>query len=167
MIDERLSVPNMILIGSTGKNSGKTFFGTSLTKNIASKKRIEVLKVATVCEGATCIYGKEGCGICDRFPGGYRLEEEIKKDSGKDTALYLKSGASRAVLMKSTKESMMEGFENFLETVDKDALIVCESNSLGALVKPGLFVMVQGEGDIKPSAQSVMEYADVVYRNLK
>lgn len=167
MNNKRMPVPNMILIGSTGKNSGKTYFGTMLAKHLADKKKVEVLKVATVCEGATCIYGKEGCGICERFPGGYRLDEELDAGSGKDTSLYLANGASRAVLMKSTKESMLEGFEEFIGTVDEDSLILCESNSLGALVEPGLFIMVKGSDEIKPSAQEVMEYADVIYENLR
>lgn len=167
MKDNRLSVPNMVLIGSTGKNSGKTYFGTKLTKRLSREKRVEVLKIATVCEGATCIYGKEGCGICDKFPGGYKLDEEKNSTSGKDTSLYLEAGASRAVLMKSTKEAMMEGFEEFLGTVKDDSLILCESNSLGKFVKPGMFVMVQGSGDIKPSAREVMEYADIIYKNLR
>jgi len=167
MKDDRFSVPNMVLIGSTGKNSGKTYFGTKLTKRISEERKVEVLKIATVCEGATCIYGKEGCGICDKFPGGYKLEEEISSTSGKDTSLYLEAGASRAVLMKSTREAMIEGFEEFLGTVDDNSLIICESNSLGKFVKPGMFVMVQGEGDIKPSAGEVMEYADIIYENLR
>lgn len=163
----RLYVPNLILIGSTGKNSGKTFLGTQMTEKLARKGNIEVLKIATINEGATCIYGEEGCGICECFRGKYKLEEETQRDSGKDTSLYLTAGAKRAVFLKSTPESLRAGFENYLKTVPEHSLIVCESNSLGAVVEPGIFIMIQGTGEIKPSAQSVMKYADVVYKNVR
>ena len=163
---ERMYVPNLILLGSTGKNSGKTYLGTKMTEKLARKGNVEVLKIATVNEGNTCIYGRDDCGICECFRGRFKLEEETQKDSGKDTSLYLAAGARRAVFLKSTPQDLKHGFKHYLKTVPENSLIVCESNSLAAVVEPGIFVMVQGPDEIKPSAQNVMKYADVVYKNL-
>lgn len=160
-----IEIPQMILIGSTGQNSGKTTFGTSLVGRM-NNHPITALKISTIQQkGEPCMRGAEGCGSCSAFNGTFCLTEEISKVTDKDTSMYLAAGANKAFFLKTLKENILEGFYHFLENTSSNSVIICESNSLREVVKPGLFIMLKGTGKVKPSAAAVMKYADYIINN--
>ncbi|MGI6257452.1 MAG: hypothetical protein ACOYJU_05235 [Anaerovoracaceae bacterium] len=161
-----MTIQKMILIGSTSQNSGKTQFGTELTRRLSRNFPVVVLKVATVHKkGMPCVRGKDGCGICTRFTGDYQLIEERSYTADTDTAKYLKAGAQKAYLLKCLKSHLAEAYREFLDLVPEDAIILCESNSLREVWAPDYFVMLRGRGKVKPSARQVMALADQVVKN--
>jgi molybdopterin-guanine dinucleotide biosynthesis protein MobB len=162
------NVPNMILIGSTARNSGKTALATSIINKYRSNNNIIALKVTTIAEkNGKCIRGGEGCGICSSLKGNFELTEELNAAGNKDTSLLLAAGAKKVYWLKVMKSHMDIGFKTFISLVPANSLIVCESNSLRKFVKPGVFVMLKTPGDnkIKDSAAEVMSQADIIYEN--
>ena len=69
--------------------------------------------------------------------------------------------------LRCHKEHLAEGIKYFLSQIPRDAVIICESNSLREVVKPGRFIMLKNPEDtsVKPSAAAVMELADDVVEN--
>jgi hypothetical protein len=98
--------------------------------------------------------------MCTNLCGDFELREERGENLGKDTARMLQAGAQRAFLLRSLKSSLLEAFIDSLALVPKDALIVCESNSLRLCVQPGVFLFAGTAGEMKPSARAVAGYAD-------
>jgi len=162
---EILEVPNMILIGSTGRNSGKTTLAAELIRSYSPGRPVAAIKVTSVEGGGKCIRGGEGCGACSSLEGGYEISEETSRTGGKDTSLLLAAGADRVFWIKAKRSHLGEAIREVLPLLPKGCIIVCESNSLRKAVKPGVFVMVKTEGGIKRSAEEVMGLADIVYEN--
>ncbi|QOX62119.1 hypothetical protein FRZ06_01515 [Anoxybacterium hadale] len=165
---EFIHIKNMILIGATGQNSGKTTFANELIQRWHQEIPIIALKITTVNQKhAHCVRGGAGCGACSSLFGEFELTEETNPDSGKDTSLLLAAGANRVYWLKCMKDHLGEAIQQFLTTIPEDALVLCESNSLRNVVRPGLFVMLQNSSDlrIKPSAEEVLSKADLMIIN--
>lgn len=157
----QLYVPQLVLIGAAGRNSGKTLLACDVISAYAKLHPVYALKIISIDRaGEECHRGSEGCGICTKLSGDFELREETGENTGKDTARMLQAGAHRAFLLRSLKSRMLEAFIDFLSLVPKDGLIVCESNSLRLCVQPGVFLFAGTAGDIKPSARAVAGYAD-------
>src|SRR5699024_2956550 len=125
---------------------------------------IVALKIITITgKRGICQRGTVGCGICTSIDSGYELIEEENVRGNKDTMQLLRSGAMQVFLLKAFEDSLKEGFYEFLKQIPKDALIICESNTLRKYVKPGLFIMMENrKKKMKPTAQMVYDLADKV-----
>lgn len=163
-----IEIPNMIQIGSTGRNSGKTMIAKQLITENHQRFAIYGLKIITI-SGARgkCQRGEAGCGICTSIDEGYELIEESNSGGSKDTMQLLKAGCKKVYLLKVFHDHLLEGFLTFLQFVPRDTLIVCESNSIREVVKPGLFVMMNNQKSIKKSAAKVIGFADIILENPK
>ncbi|AEF86942.1 conserved hypothetical protein [Treponema primitia ZAS-2] len=169
----------MILIGATGRNAGKTVLATELIRLFKDDFTVIALKTTTVTQvGEPCPRGGKGCGACS-ISTPYVLEEEgissgrdipaecagncVASSAEKDTSRLLQAGAKRVFWLRSVKPSLAEGFSEFLKQIPPAALIIGESNSLREVVKPGCFIMVKaGEGEqVKPSAARVADLAQI------
>ncbi len=161
-----IDCPQMLLIGAAGRNSGKTEFATRLLRKLCPGKKIIGLKVTTVNDKTNCPRGKTTCNVCTSFEGAYDIREELEKGNAKDTRKLLDAGASQVFWLRALEEHLEEGFEHLLGQLDKDAAIICESNSLRTVVKPGLFFMVQNDNDkkFKASATRVKKYSDYLLK---
>ncbi|MEL7609191.1 MAG: hypothetical protein AAGU74_06760 [Bacillota bacterium] len=162
-MNERLTVPQLILIGAHGRNSGKTLLACDIIEAYGARFPIYALKIIGIDRpGQECHRGKDGCGMCTRLTGAFELIEEGGSAAEKDTARMLQAGAKRAYLLKSLKTCMFDAFADFLGRVPRDALIVCESNTLRKEVRPGVFLFAASkDGRMKPSARDVAGCADV------
>ncbi len=161
-MQERIYIPNMIIVGSTARNTGKTTFISSLIKKY--KQSVIGLKVTTInSNNSSCPRGGEGCGVCSSLDGEYRIENELNINGNKDTNVMLKSGAVKVKWLISKKDYLRKGIEDFLQIQNvKQTPIICESNSLAGVVRPGLFVMLNAENEtIKRSAKDVLKYVDL------
>lgn len=158
-----INVRNMILIGSTGRNSGKTTIAKELIVRSQHQFTIYGLKIITI-SGAKgkCQRGETGCGICTSIDEGYELIEERNQVGNKDTMQLLRAGCQKVFLLKVFHDHLLEGFLAFLHLVPEHAVIVCESNSLREVAEPGLFLMMDNHKKVKQTAAKVIEYADFI-----
>jgi hypothetical protein len=156
------TVRNFILIGSTGRNTGKTTLASALIKKLRERSPVNAAKIITVeRKGALCPRGGVGCGVCS-LERDFVLCEEHDCLSGKDTAQLLMAGANRVFLLRSLKSALFGAFA-VLRGQTGNKILVAESNSLRTVVKPALFVMLT-DGSVRPkfSAQAVMKDADLI-----
>jgi molybdopterin-guanine dinucleotide biosynthesis protein len=153
---------NLVLIGSTGRNAGKTTLAAALIEKLREQGRpVNAAKVITVeRKGALCPRGGRGCGACS-LESDFVLCEEYEAATGKDTSQLLAAGAGRVFLLRSLKQALTAALSVLREKAG-DALLIVESNSLRSVTKPALFVMLaNNEAPPKPSARAVMQAADI------
>jgi hypothetical protein len=163
-----LDVPKMIMIGSTARNSGKTTLALSILEKYKNKASIYAIKVTTIAvKNGGCIHGDDGCGVCSRMQSDFEITTEESTGGIKDTSMLLAGGAKRVYWLKTLKDHIDEGVAAVLAEIPEEALIICESNSLRKVVKPGIFIMVKNTDDdqIKKSARDVFDQADIVFEN--
>lgn len=165
MEDELIYLPQMLLIGSSGRNSGKTTLAASLIRNWKDRFPIIALKITTIEEkNGKCPRGGRGCGVCTNIKEKFQLIEEKISEGNKDTSLLLAAGAERVYWLKVLKTYIEEGIEYFLKEIPENNLIICESNSLRNIVKSGAFIMLKNtqNSSIKKSACEVIDKADLI-----
>lgn len=158
-----LSAPHMIMLGSTGRDCGKTVFACEVIRRFRARGKLVGVKVTTVQErDGLCPHGGEGCGACSSLAENYALTEETEVEGTKDTQRLLASGADRVLWLRVLREHLEEGARALLDAIGPDTLAVCESNSLRTVLEPGVFLMIQplAASNIKASAQRVMDLAD-------
>ncbi|MBN1901799.1 NTP transferase domain-containing protein, partial [Candidatus Sumerlaeota bacterium] len=160
-----IRVPHILIIGSAGRNSGKTLLTTAIIRRLGNKFPLVGLKVTTIRErGGACPRGGKGCGVCSSLEGDFQLTEEKNPDLQKDTSRLLAAGASRVFWLRSLRESLESAMKHFLETAPEGCPIVCESNSARTVVDPSLFLMTKrnDEKENKASAKDVLHLADAI-----
>ncbi|MDR2518427.1 MAG: hypothetical protein LBD13_03315 [Spirochaetaceae bacterium] len=161
---------HMILIGSSGRNAGKTTLAAALINRWKGLFPIAALKITSIANRShQCPRGGEGCGACSSLGAApFVLEEEAPQaGSEKDTARLLHAGADQAFWLRSLFGALEEGYRAFLEKAPPDALVICESNSLREAVAPACFIMVRnsGETEMKPAAARVAALADITVQS--
>lgn len=156
--------PQMIQIGSTGRNSGKTMVAKALIQRFKGQEPIYALKIITITgQRGKCQRGGVGCGICTSIEDGFELIEETNSLGSKDTMALLRAGSQKVFLLKAFEAHLLEGFKAFLAQVPADAGIICESNSLREYIQPGLFIMMDNQKRRqKPTAAAVYDQADLI-----
>jgi molybdopterin-guanine dinucleotide biosynthesis protein A len=158
----------MLMIGSSGSNVGKTELACALLRRFSAHRRIVGVKVTAIASRErSCPRGGEGCGVCSSLEGPYRITEETNPCVGKDTEKLLASGAERVYWLRVLRAHLQEGLAALLEIVDRDAIMICESNSLRQVVEPGLFLLVESAAGRpwKESAKQVRPHADCIVRS--
>ena len=71
---ERIRVPRMLLIGSMGRDSGKTLVACSVIIRLKGEHKVVGLKVSTIhTNERRCLRGGEGCGVCTSLEEDYCL----------------------------------------------------------------------------------------------
>jgi hypothetical protein len=165
MTDRYLDIPQMLLIGSTGRNSGKTTLASAFIRQWQNEFPVIGLKVTTIQESyGECPRGGEGCGVCGKVSGKFELIEETDPRIDKDTSRLLAAGAKRVLWLKCLKDYLYDGIMVFIAQTAGNVLIICESNSLRKVVNPGIFIMLNNQRNtlIKKSASDVMAKADLI-----
>ena len=178
---------NLILIGGTGRNLGKTTLAAVLIRKLRVQCPVNAAKIITVEQepeqkqkGTLCPRGGKGCGACSLESDFVLCEECLCEEclceehltehaclTGKDTAQLLMAGANRVFLLRSLKRALSGAFAE-LRRQAGTSLLIAESNSLRTVVRPALFVMLTDSGlsfklrAPKPSAQAVMKDADLI-----
>ena len=157
--------PNLLIIGSASRNTGKTEFACRIIEKHAAKKEIIGVKVIPVDKNEVkCHRGIESCGICDSLIGDYNIIEEKTIDTFKDTSRMLKAGAKQAYLLIVDRNSLEKGIDAMLSRISNNALIVIESNSIRKVIEPGLFIVTKKSTNdsVKPTCAEVIEFADKI-----
>ena len=160
-----IQVPNMIMIGAAGRNTGKTEMACRLIKKFIPGYKVIALKVTTIKETDGNYHGGDArCRDYSSVDANFSLTEEVLDKHQKDTGKMLACGAHQVYWLEVKKEFLTEGIEEFLKRINNgpDKIIICESNSLRSVAKPGLFLINRNirESYIKPSCQEVLKYHD-------
>ncbi len=158
-----VEIPGMLLIGSAGRNSGKTELACRLLRHFGSNRQITAIKVTTIHHSTDCCpRGGEGCGVCDSMDQPYVLTEETDLTLPKDTSRLLVNGASRVFWLKVHEAELRRGVEALTRVMPKGEPSICESNSLRLEAVPDLFLIVRHSSQLslKPSAARVASFAD-------
>ena len=157
--------PSMFMIGSAGRNAGKTEFACTLLRRFARRRELVGVKVTAIDQmNGECPRGGEGCGVCTSLKGVLCITDETTGPPGKDTTRMLEAGAARVLWLRCLKSHLEQGAKTLIEAMGPDAVCVCESNSLRRVLKPGVFVIVKDKksSGFKASAEDVLQYADRV-----
>lgn len=162
---DTMKVSNMILLGATGRNLGKTTLALHIIEQLKERVPIIAFKVITVRDhGDICPRGGKGCGICNGLKDCFDIREELGNGE-KDTMLLRKAGAQHVYLIRSLKDHVKDAMEKAMTYVPEGHLVICESNSVRTAVEPGVFIMIKSPGleeHYKPTAKEVISKADVV-----
>jgi hypothetical protein len=156
---------NILIIGSTGRNTGKTEFACRIIANHSTQKEIVGVKVIPVDKNEVkCHRGEDGCGLCDSLTGEYEIIEETKIDSVKDTSRMLKAGAKKVYLLIVNRNCLQKGINAILGITPDHTLIVIESNTIRKVIEPGLFIVIKNATNnaVKNSCADVIEFADKI-----
>ncbi len=157
-----LHAPHVLLMGSTGRDSGKTLFACRVVVAAARRGPVVAAKVTTVREHAgECPRGGVGCGTCADIADRYVLTRETDAGGHKDTQRLLAAGASSVYWLRVLRGHLEEGAAALLEALGSMPA-VCESNSLRTVLEPGLFLFLRSGSDTasKPTAEVVRPWAD-------
>ncbi len=155
----------MLMIGSAGSNVGKTELACAIIRKFANRHPITAFKVTTIKEkDGQCPRGGEGCGVCSSLEGNFDIREETDSETDKDTARLLRAGAKKVFWLRCLQSHLRPARDALLKTIEKDHLIICESNSMRQAVRPAAFVMVKNNPSqsLKQSAQEVAHLADEI-----
>ncbi|MDR1596069.1 MAG: hypothetical protein LBR99_00045, partial [Treponema sp.] len=113
MENKLIDAPFLVLVGSSGRNAGKTVAACALIYALKGRFPVTALKVTTA-DHPGCHRGGAGCGACS-FSSPYILEEELDMLSGKDTSRLLAAGAARVFWLRASRSCIGRGFRAFLE----------------------------------------------------
>lgn len=149
---------NMLMIGATGRNSGKTELASLVISKFSQKHTIIGLKVSTYYEGDISFHGKNENPLNVNFS----IFNDTCNQTDKNTARMLNSGAKSVYWLRSKDIFLEEAAQAFIKQIGTDCLVVCESNSLRKTIIPGLFLMIQNNFGVpvKITASHVIDFAD-------
>ncbi len=103
-----------------------------------------------------------------KTPFAASLTEDINilKKTGKDTALFLESGAEKVIWLQSPYEGLQNIMEHAISKMTRFSRVIVEGNSPVDFLNPHLVVFIIGtEGYLKPSAEKVLKKADIIIIN--
>jgi hypothetical protein len=156
-------VPNMLLLGSAGRNSGKTLFACTLIRRFSSEFPFTGVKVTTIHEQrSSCPRGGKGCGVCTSLDSAWVITEECDTGRIKDTSRLLASGARKVFWLRVSVLHLEEGLRALLERLPRNGAVICESNSARLYIHPGLFFILRAKGssEFKDSAREAAHLSD-------
>jgi len=148
----------LLIAGGTGRDVGKTEFICRLIKKITTKQSVYAIKVSAIYPDEELYHGNHSVET-----PGLHLFEETNRTSDKDTSRMLRAGAVKVFYLQTDNTGIKAGFDDFLQHIPENAVVVCESNSLGQFIQPALSIMVKPVcGQIKPRAIAQLECANLV-----
>lgn len=153
----------MLLVGSVGRNLGKTTLACHLIKACSFAHPVTGVKVTVIREEeACCPRGGSGCGVCGGLEQPFLLTEEQVEEGDKDTRRMKAAGARKVWWLRVRSRALEEALDVLEERIGPGNAVICESNSLRLAVHPGLFLMVcdDADGPVKATARAVIHLAD-------
>ncbi len=156
----RKPYPNVLVVGGTGRNSGKTSFLCRLIEKYRGILPITGLKVSAIYPTEKKFHGFHP--FCPEE--GIQIFRETNAGGEKDTSRMLLSGAREVWFVSAADDKLEEALGKFLNIVGRETIMICESNSLAGIIQPGLFVMIKRNehAPFKPRVLELEKYADMV-----
>ncbi|MCK3684758.1 hypothetical protein [Maribellus sp. YY47] len=154
-VDNKIALPNLLLIAGNGRNVGKTFLTCSIINQLSKQTTVCGLKITPHFH----LHNKEDI----LFKNNDIVILEEKHHTQKDSSLMLQAGAQRVLFVMTKKDALGESLTHLLPFLPDDA-IVCESGGLHKYVKPGLFLFVNLE-DREIQKKHLLDYKPVFVHN--
>lgn len=153
---EKPTLPQLLIIAGTGRNSGKTTLACQIIRKISPDQSIVSIKITPHFHENT----GNGRVIVNK-PKIY-IVEESDTAGGKDSSLMLEAGAVQSYFVMTTDEYLEEAFREILTRIPPNSLVVCESGGLRHLIHPGLFLMMHHPENtgLKLDAAKLLSLAD-------
>ncbi len=148
----------VLLVGGVGRNVGKTEFVCRVIEKISQTHSVYGLKVSVIYPDERLFHGNHSSELKQG-----RLFEETSADTDKDTSRMIRAGAKRVFYLQSDEQGILEGYTDFRKIIPQNSVVVCESNSLGEVLVPGLSIMVKSlTSEIKPRSIAQLKRADLI-----
>lgn len=148
---------NLLIISGSGRRSGKTTLVCEIIRHFSKFNPLIALKISP--------HANHSAGLANLLieKNGFRFYEETIPN-GKDSGLFLESGAKHSYFLEVTDHNIDIAWEflagSFLKT---DEPIICESGYLGHLLKPSLMIFSGPDNPmITPSKQLSKALSDLV-----
>lgn len=154
--DEIFPCPNLLLIAGSGRKSGKTTLACAVINFFSSQFPLVGLKISPH------FHQNKNVGDIIIDHKSFRIFRETSLSSNKDSSLMLAAGASQAYYIETTDQYLLVAFKKFLEFIQPDSPIVCESPALRKYSEPGIFLFMQGLDSTNPKAdiRQIKQLAD-------
>jgi molybdopterin-guanine dinucleotide biosynthesis protein len=147
---------NLLLIGGSKQNVGKTTLTIDLLKSLTSKHKIIAIK--TSCH----FHGILETDIVISKNNKFVIVEETVTNTGKDSARMLEAGASRVFFIQAKDKFIKEAFDQIIKVIDNNEMIICETASLREYLIPEIFIaLVNDKNEELPKNKSILEKANL------
>lgn len=151
---------NILAVGATNRNLGKTEFICRLLKRFQDKSIIAI-KIKTIYPGDENHHGKGS-----KFESDFLVRKESKEKGLDDSKRFLFAGAESVYYIKAHIQHLDTAINEVRSKFSDSQLFIAESNSLLKYFQPGGFIMIKGADPkiYKPSSIELMHMADkIVY----
>lgn len=175
-----MSTKPLKIISVTGAHSrvGKTTVCAILLKNLRGFGAIKFTKTYQKTEHRAQNtdapdsplfrkFGKGGFGSSPKTPNSSLIDDfNILNQKGKDTAIFLESGAEKVIWIRSPYHELENVLNTALSRMTGIEGVIIEGNSPVDFLNPHLIILIiDRDGAIKPSAINVCKKADIIIIN--
>jgi hypothetical protein len=96
---------------------------------------------------------------------GYAIYEETNRETTKDTARMLNSGASKVYFAKVLDNRLKFVFDKIMDLIPEGTPIICESPALRNNIEPGIFIIMSSKTTYKrKNISHLLDLPHVVYK---
>ncbi|HLN53781.1 MAG TPA: hypothetical protein VK212_08730 [Lentimicrobium sp.] len=149
---------NLLIIGGSGRNVGKTSLALILFEKYKHFKMLG-LKVSSHRKNEENYHGAHTFYPADN----YKIIQEQGIQPWKDTARMVNAGASSAYYIEAASDMISFAYNDFNQKYNPNHFpVICESRSLRKHIKPGAFILLIDTMD-KISNDDINS-ADLIYR---
>ncbi len=151
-----------VLVGGTGRNIGKTTLAEMLINHLSNFGTVVGVKISNIKPDGLEFHGTHEVKNGESFFIG----EETSSSGNKDSMRFLKAGAKKAFFIQTGDVFVKEAFQEMIQQLEGNEIVVCESNSLRSVMKPAIFFVIKGEDNAasKGYIERFIELADYVVK---
>src|SRR5512145_645979 len=121
---EEISMPNLLILAGSGRNSGKTTFACSLINKFSYLYPVVAVKISPHFHSLE----KNLVSLIDNQ--NFFVEEESNRVNSKDSSRMLAAGAEKSFFVMTSDDHLKEAWKQVIPLIGTNKLIVCESGGL-------------------------------------
>lgn len=151
----------IVVVGGQTRNIGKTSVVAGLIAALPDRQWT-AFKMTQFGHGICSAHG-EPCH-CETDAHTVAVTEERERESGTDSARFLKAGAVRSFWVRTRQGHLAEAMPRVRKELASSVNAIIESNSILRFIQPNLYLTVldPSVADFKPSAQYFLDRTDAV-----
>jgi len=124
---------NILLIGGTGRNSGKSTLACKITEAFCKQHDVIAIKISPHFHQQT-----KGLKVVESSPD-FNVFEETSLETDKDSSRMLVAGATKVYFIQVFDAGLLEAFKALVKHIPTTSPVICESPALIKYITPGLF----------------------------